>query len=135
VGLAFELPIALGSDLASEAYRAATSNRLSPSNIGPMARPPNASSMTFWISLILVPYRAASCRRMRIRSCGWSASCSIELSAAPRICCTSRNISVARRRSSPRSGPLMMIARSAEEPVAIHNPVVADFQAAKIGVR
>jgi len=29
----------------------------------------------------------------------------------------------------------MMIARSAEEPVAIHNPVVADFQAAKIGVR
>ncbi len=56
---------------------------------------------------------------MTIRSCAWSASCSIEVSAAPGTRRRTSSVCLARARSSPRSGPLMMTARSAEDPVTI----------------
>src|SRR5215468_10127193 len=52
-----------------------------------------------------------------MRTWAWSASCSMDVSAAPRICRSRSRPWVARVRNVFRSGPLMMRARSAEEPV------------------
>src|SRR5215813_9306752 len=56
---------------------------------------------------------------MVMRSCAWSDSCSVEVSAAPLICASKVRVCWASERSSFRSGPLMITARSADEPVTI----------------